>query len=298
MKALGAALMAMILAMAADAPRAQPPAHTAPKAPRPNLPVPPAAKPAASWTEPVTGMAFVAVPKGCFAMGSTTPRPPHGQAWEEVGFKGDLAADERPQHKVCLDAYWIARHEVRRGDWRRLMASTAGSQADDELPMGGVSWDEAMRFVAQLNQRSPGAERFRLPTEAEWEHACRAGSAGDLSPEATFRSALFAAPFRAPVSSAPAGSLAANAWGISDMLGNLWEWVADSYASDAYATHALFNPRHEGSGNRVIRGGSYRSELDKVRCAARGDYPPAEALPQIGFRLVMTRPPADGKAAQ
>ena len=291
---IAAAWLAMAPELVLAAPPTKPPAPKADPAPGPTQPKRPA-----TWVEPLTGIVFVQVPKGCFEMGRKEPLPPSGMTWEDLGLRDDLATDERPQHKVCLDAYWIARHEVRRGDWRRVMATTAAvSLADDDKPMGGVSWDEAMRFIAQLNKHSSGAESFRLPTEAEWERACRAGGNDPLSPEAALRSAWFGSPFRAPLAAAPTASLAPNAWGIHDMLGNLWEWVSDSYAADAYTRHALFNPHHEDSGNRVIRGGSYRSELGKMRCTARGDYPPGETLPQIGFRLVMTRPSPRSMEAQ
>jgi formylglycine-generating enzyme required for sulfatase activity len=298
MRLRAALLAAMALTWASPAAWATPPAPTGPTAERPAASKSPRASVPATWTEPLTGMVFVAVPKGCFEMGSKGPRPPGGQAWEEVGFKGELAADEKPQHQVCLDAYWIARHEVRRADWHRVMTPDTATPANDTLPMGGVSWQDAARFATLLSERASGGESFRLPTEAEWERACRAGQNEELTAEATFRTAWFGAPYRAPVGAAPVASLVPNAWGIFDMLGNVWEWVADSYAADAYAKHALYNPRQEGTGKRVMRGGSYRSELPKVRCATRGDYTPAEALPQIGFRLVMTRPAPPAKAAQ
>ena len=289
------ALVATALAWLPDQGRAAPAAQGAAKRAAPQ---PPASSPLATWTEPLTQMVFVAVPKGCFDMGSKAPRSPSGQVWTEVGYRGDLAANERPQHQVCLDAYWIARHEVRRGDWRRLMPPGEPPQADDSLPQGGVSWAEAVRFAARLSAQSAGGEAFRLPTEAEWERACRAGQDDAPDAETVFRRAWFGAPYRAPVAAAPAASLAPNFWGIFDLLGNHWEWVADGYSADAYARHTLYNPRHEAASDRVIRGGSYRSELAKLRCTARGHYSPAETLPQIGFRLVMTRPAAPGKAAK
>ena len=86
------------------------------------------------------------------------------------------------------------------------------------------------------------------------------------------------------------GALKANAFGLHDMLGNVWEWTEDSYRADAYARHALYNPKAEAAGGpRVIRGGSFRTEWIQTRCAMRGRYAPAETLDTIGMRLVRAR---------
>jgi formylglycine-generating enzyme required for sulfatase activity len=251
------------------------------------------------WTEPLTGMVFVLVPKGCFTMGTKDPMPPSGsQIWDFIGFKGDIAADEKPQHQVCLDSYWIARNEVRLADWRRIAGADFPGEAGGELPKGNVTWEQATRFAALMTKRTAGIEAFRLPTEAEWERACRAGLTDEPSVPDILDQAWFVTPRRAPLQSSPTGRLVGNNWGIFDMLGNVWEWTADSYSADAYSRHALFNPRHDGTGNRVMRGGSYRSELVQIGCGRRSDYPADDSLPQIGFRLVMTRAEPPGKAAK
>lgn len=242
------------------------------------------------WQEPVTGMQFVAVPKGCFRMGAATPlRPKDDPIWEELGYRGHLAADALPRHEVCVDRFWLARHEVRADQWQQVMDSPppAGRGAE---PAAGMSWDEAKRFAKRLGERV--GERFRLPTEAEWEYACRAGAASEAEPEHGKRiesawynpwSGVFGHPALKPTE---VGRLAPNRWGLHDMLGNVWEWTEDSYRVDAYSRHMLYNPVERSGSARVIRGASHRSDALQVRCSMRGSHPAGAGMSQIGLRLV------------
>jgi formylglycine-generating enzyme required for sulfatase activity len=164
--------------------------------------------------------------------------------------------------------------------------------ADPSRPAAGVSWEQAQTFVARLNKLAGPLQLFRLPTEAEWEAACRAGrkEAADPPSAEVFQLAWFSGTNRSLSEPAPVGTLKPNASGLHDMLGNVWEWVEDTYRPDAYAQHGLFNPVITGAGRqRVIRGGSYRSEANQMRCGNRAFYAENDTLPQIGFRLVMTR---------
>ncbi|OWW20817.1 formylglycine-generating enzyme family protein [Noviherbaspirillum denitrificans] len=248
-----------------------------------------------AWTEPVTGMRFIAVPKGCFQMGTRGPVKPMDIApWEHAGFKGKLEADEQPRHEACVDAFLIGEHEVRASDWERVMGE-APPQGSGAAPASGMTWHAAQAFAARLTQlaeQSGARYRFRLPTEAEWEYACRAGEKKDNLPvrRTDIRDVAWYSLQRAP-EPREVGKRKANAWGLYDMLGNVWEWVEDGYRADAYARHALYNPvsKDAADGERVIRGASHRSDFLHVRCGKRASYPANEAMGQIGLRLVRTK---------
>ncbi len=242
------------------------------------------------WQEPLTGMPFVAIPKGCFQMGSKKPvAPPEDLALRHVRFESNLSADERPQHEVCVDAFLMGQYEVRADDWQKLMAAPP-PEGSGQAPAGGISWDAAQALAKRLTEQSDGRHRFRLPTEAEWEYACRAGTKNEATPQSDNRKDVawygaFTTHIEHP---ADVGQRKANAWGLYDMLGNVWEWVEDAYRVNAYAKHALFNPlqRDATSREHVIRGASYLSEDVQVRCANRSSYAADGALGQIGLRLV------------
>jgi formylglycine-generating enzyme required for sulfatase activity len=248
------------------------------------------------WLDPLTDAVFLPVGKGCFSMGSKKlQRPSASHVWLHYGYRGHLNADELPAHRVCLKAFWLGKHEVTAIAWERVMGERPPLGSGSE-PARGLSWLEARRFVTRLNEQSSG-DRFRLPTEAEWEYACHAGGKGDFAPDhlqanqnkltARFAEGGVGEPLAV-------GQLQPNAWGFHDMLGNVWELVADGYRADAYASHALYDPltpQREG-GPAGLRGGSYRSEVTNMRCVNRSYDDVAAALPQYGLRLV--REPARG----
>ena len=251
------------------------PASAAPKAPK-------------IWHEPQTGMAFVALPKGCFQMG--TPPKAIQQVDESLkAVSATLASDETPQHEVCVDAFWIGQTEVRASDWAKVMGEPAPFGLDN-APAGGIRFEAAQEFARRLTQLSTGPNRFRLPTEAEWEYACRGGTRKEKMPFIADQIdiAWYSVELQRTSQPSPVGQLKPNAWGLYDMLGNVWEWVADAYHPAAYAKHALYNPQHKDApgGERVIRGASYRSDYIQLRCANRSSYSATETLGQIGLRLV------------
>jgi formylglycine-generating enzyme required for sulfatase activity len=248
------------------------------------------------WQEPVTGMRFVALPKGCFEMGTPKPvLPKKDFIWTHLGYTGQLAADEMPQHEVCSDALWMGQYEVQSDEWRKVMGQGPASGAGAE-PAAGVSWDEARMFAQRLGELSGGVQQFRLPTEAEWEYACRAGDNSNPQRqmgqkiEGAWYSAWSGVDGQQALWPKVVGQLQPNRWGLHDMLGNVWEWTEDGYRPDAYARHALFKPVTAASAApsslRVIRGASHRSEYLQVRCAVRSAQQADSALPQIGLRLV------------
>lgn len=248
--------------------------------------------PAEIWRESVTGMAFVQIPKHCFAMG--TPEQAFPTA---IGSLRRRLDTERPVHEVCLDAYWIGRHEVRRADWFAVMGGSDMSGLAANSPMTGVTWVEVQEFLTLLNARTPGLN-LRLPTEAEWEHACHAKAAPttqSVFPESLDSIAWFSTltgghSSRRVTAVQAVEQKVANAFGIFDMLGNAWEWVEDSFDHRGYSAHALYNPVIRQAGAPAgIRGGGIRTEAMMLRCETRGWMPVAESDPTLGFRLVKPR---------
>lgn len=242
------------------------------------------------WVEPATGMQFVKVPKGCFKMGTKGKLVTADESTlTQLGVQGDLAPDERPQHEVCVDAFLIGQHEVRASEWEKVMGEPPPGGSGN-APAAGMTWHAAQDFASRLTQLSGAGYRFRLPTEAEWEYACRAGRKDDplLSHGPLIDNAWVAS--HRQVFPSEVGKLKPNKWGIHDMLGNVWEWVEDAYRTDAYGKHVLYNPvlRQGLQGERVLRGGSHRSDPVEARCANRSAYPASDSLRQVGVRLVRT----------
>lgn len=251
-----------------------------------------AAEPA--WREPVSGIELVKIPAGCFAMGAVQA----GERVEGLPFVVP-APNELPRHEVCVDAFWLGRTEVTREQWHRVMApaddaGSVGPLKNADRPMAEISWADALRFVEQLNRVARG--RYRLPTEAEWEYACHGGtpeapvqSQGEALVSlnvATIRQAWYADSARLDPHSEAVGQKAANGWGLFDMLGNVWEWTADAYNADGYARHGAKSPGTTTGAHKVIRGGSYRSNLLLTRCGARNFFPGDGRMPVIGLRVV------------
>ena len=153
-------------------------------------------------------------------------------------------------------------------------------------PVERVSWDDVQEFIRRLNeQESRSGYVYRLPTEAEWEYAARAGTTGarhgDLDSIAWYRD-------NSGRTTHPVGQKRANTWGLHDMLGNVWEWTADWYG--AYPSVAVTDPRGPSAGShRVIRGGGGGSGATAVRPANRGGGSPDSRSNGLGFRLVRTK---------
>jgi formylglycine-generating enzyme required for sulfatase activity len=243
-----------------------------------------------SWVDPLTDSAFLPVKKGCFTMGSRQLQQPSSSlAWLHYGYRGHLNADELPAHRVCVKGFWLGKHEVTAAAWERVLGERPPAGEGNE-PVRGISLHDARRFLVRLNERSPN-DRFRLPTEAEWEYACRAGGNDDavsqylVAAQKSLGARFATTGINGPL---PVGQLKPNAWGFHDMLGNVWEWVADAYRADAYKSHALYDPTTPGrEGDPAgLRGGSYRSEIAHIRCANRSHDLATAALPQYGLRLV------------
>ncbi len=276
------------------------------------------------WIEPVTGMRFVFVPGGCFNMGSRRDEP---------GRDGD----EGPVHRVCLDGFWMGCCEVTvrefgifvnetryktdaeregyswiySGTWQKKAGfdwKNPGFPQDENSPVVNVSWNDAKKMAGWLSEKN--GRIFRLPTEAEWEYACRAGTAtsrfwGDDPGMACEYANVAdeAAKSRFPawhihqcndgfVFTSPAGKFKPNAFGLYDMLGNVWEWCEDNYLARSYQSYPSRNPlvRKRGVSDLVIRGGSWYSRPRYVRSASRDHLHDSHRRGNdVGFRLVIKR---------
>ncbi|MCW5199985.1 SUMF1/EgtB/PvdO family nonheme iron enzyme, partial [Desulfobulbus sp. F1] len=173
-----------------------------------------------SINDDATGMKLAYVPGGCFDMGSPSNEEGHEN-------------DEGPVHKVCVDSFWMGQYEVTQGQWKKIMdANPSEFKKGGNYPVEQVSWDDAQDFIKKLN--SSTGKSYRLPTEAEWEYACRANSSsrycgGDDLDALAWHSK------NSGGSTHPVGGKQGNGFGLYDMSGNVWEWCADQYDSDYYA---------------------------------------------------------------
>ena len=202
-----------------------------------------------TWTDPTTGMEFIWIPKGCFQMGSPTSESGRGE-------------DER-QHEVCVDSYWMGKHEVTNAQYKKFKPD---HNADDKLPVTSMSWQDAVRFAQWLSEKS--GKKIRLPTEAEWEYAARAGTSTAYFWGDSWESRHNYVASIASLKKKPVGSHQPNAWGLHDMLGNAFEWTASSYDSN-YSGAERQVASLEAGGNRVIRGGAWFNGPWTTRSAGR-----------------------------
>ncbi len=220
---------------------------------------PPAALPK-TW-ENALGMSFVRIPAGTFEMG--------------------LSA----RHTVTISqAFYLGVHTVTQGQWEAVMGDNPSSFKGKNRPVEQVSWRDVQEFIRRLKAQEDGGDGYRLPTEAEWEYACRAGTTGDYAGD------LDAMAWYSDNSGGethPVGRKAPNAFGLYDMHGNVWEWVADWYGD--YPSGAVTDPKGPESGSdRVVRGGGWYGPARYARSADRDDGAPGLRVSNLGFRLVRT----------
>ena len=226
-----------------------------------------------SWKSPL-GMEFVWIPAGRFLMGS--PKGEEGRDGDEV------------QHEVRISrGYWLGKYEVTQGEWEAVMGGNPSyfRSCGSRCPVERVSWDDIQEFMRKLNEReSRSGNKYRLPSEAEWEYAARAGTAGlrygELGEIAWYGG-------NSGDRTHPVGQKRANGWGLHDMLGNVWEWTADRYGG--YPSGLVTDPRGPSTGSfRVGRGGGWGDGARIVRSAYRNTGSPGIRYYSIGFRLVRT----------
>jgi formylglycine-generating enzyme required for sulfatase activity len=221
------------------------------------------------------GMEFALIPAGEFDMGS--PASDKDKYDEEV-----------PLHPVKVEkAFYMGKYEVTQKQWREIMGGPAYFEGD--TPAYEVSWEDVQEFIKKLNEKE-GTNKYRLPSEAEWEYAARAGtttrySFGDdeskLGEYAWYDA-------NSGEKTHPVGKKKPNPWGLYDMCGNVWEWVQDKWHG-GYKGAPTDGSAYEGGSwtYRVCRGGSFSSPTIYCRSAARYGVNPDKREPDIGFRLLM-----------
>ncbi|MDM8550059.1 formylglycine-generating enzyme family protein [Desulfobacterales bacterium HSG2] len=232
------------------------------------------------------GMKFVLISPGTFMMGS----PP-----DEPG-----RFDRERLHRVTLTkGFYMQTTEVTQGQWKAVMGNNPSEfkNCGNNCPVEKVSWDDVREFIKKLN-RKEGAGKYRLPTEAEWEYACRAGTDTPFSfgrclstDQANYWGEYFSLP------GCPKGedrgktvsvaSFPANSWGLYDMHGNIHEWCQDTFGTDTYARDQT-DPIYMVGSDRVLRGGSWFSFARICRSADRRNLSPDSRGSNFGFRLART----------
>ncbi len=219
-------------------------------------------------------MEFVLVPAGDFIMGSD----------ENTG-----DGDESPQHKVTFTRpFYLGKFEVTQEQWSALMGGNPSEFHGPHRPVDNVSWNDCQAFLARLSAKT--GRRFALPTEAQWEYACRAGTAtpwsfGERETDAADYGWLAA---NSGGATHPVGEKKPNAWGLHDMHGNVWEWCADWYEKHAYAASDVTDPTGPAaSTSRILRGGAWGEHPNNARSAVRNCIGPDTHHNGTGFRCVM-----------
>jgi len=230
------------------------------------------------------GMEFVWIPPGNFMMGSLKSEPGR--------------ADDETLHEVTLTkGFYLQTTEVTQGQWKAVMGKNPSCfKKGAAYPVERVSWEDCREFIMLLN-RKEGTDTYRLPTEAEWEYACRAGTRGPFYTGACLSTAEAHYDGRYPLPGCPKGthpeqpmpvkSFVPNAWGLYDMHGNVWEWCADWYG--AYPGGSVSEPMWPLSEPaRVLRGGCWYDSARSCRSANRANYKPGGRYEVRGFRLSRT----------
>jgi len=234
----------------------------------------PSGKAGETRTFTVNGVSFkmVRIPAGEFMMGSPPNEPERG--------------DDETQHRVRISRdFWMGQTEVTQGLWKAVMGSNPSyfSNCGDDCPVEQVSWHECQEFIQKLNGMVSGGN-FRLPTEAEWEVACRAGTTG---PYAGDLDAMGWYVENSGSKTHGVGQKQPNAWGLYDMHGNVFEWCQDWYGG--YPAGSVTDPTGPSSGSiRVLRGGSWYYVAGFCRSADRNRDTPGSRSFSLGLRLART----------
>ena len=221
----------------------------------------------------LAGMEFVRVPSGEFVMGADS---------------AESVVNERPLTRVRLtEGYYLGKYEVTQAQWEAVMGSNPSrfDECGQNCPVEVVSWEDVQEYIGRLNALA-GEKRYRLPTEAEWEYAARAGTSTDHYAESVDMIAWHAG--ISGLRTHPVGRKIPNAWGLHDMLGNVSEWVEDWYGD--YPGGSVTDYRGPSTGSfRVARGGGWYSDARYCRATYRGVLRPGYRRSNLGFRLARTK---------
>lgn len=242
------------------------------------------AQAAEPWTVPDVNMVLQPIPAGNFTMGS--PKKEQGRG-----------VDEGPQHPVTISRdFWLGKYEVTQQEWQAVMGTNPSHfQGDGSRPVENVSWNDAVDFCQKLTVQQRTAGRtlpdgyiYRLPTEAEWEFACRAGTTtryytgdedSDLAEAGWYGG-------NSGNQTHPDGQKKPNAWGLYDMHGNVWDWCEDWYGP--YTKAAVVDPTGPGTGYfHVVRGGGWWRNAAASRSASRDHHMASYHFSNVGFRVAL-----------
>lgn len=248
-----------------------------------------------------SGIKFVKIKTGSFLMGS--PPSELGRKWDEK------------RHKVSITrSFYMSATEITQSQWFKIMKynPAAFKECGGNCPVESVSWNDCQEFIKKLN-KIEGTTQYRLPTEAEWEYACRAGSKTafangditvsqcDIDPNLDKMgwycgNTGFTKPIIYDLAPKPVGYKKPNAWGLFDMHGNVNEWCLDScktrsllrtgVVTDTYGKDKITNPLSKKGPNRVFRGGSWNTSAKYSRSANRGSFLPPAKRSYLGFRII------------
>ncbi|QLC49710.1 formylglycine-generating enzyme family protein [Methanolobus zinderi] len=224
------------------------------------------------------GMQFIRVPAGEFEMGSVE---------KEINW----FRNEDPPHKVSImKEFYLGKFPVTQKQWLEIMDRNPSKFTGEDNPVDRISWNDAQEFIKKLNEREE-TKTYRLPSEAEWEYACRAGtttkySFGDSESELDDH-AFYG---NQDIGSHPVGIKKPNPWGLYDMYGNVWEWMQDVYHDSYESAPADGSAREDNNGKimRVVRGGSWQTSAVGCRSASRYFLPQLarRKSSRVGLRLV------------
>ena len=229
---------------------------------------------------PILNAKFVLIPAGTFMMGSA----------ENESYRGD----GETLHQVTISKpFYLQKTPVTQRQWEVVMGNNPSEFKGEDMPVETLSWDDVQEYIQKLNELS-GESLYRLPTEAEWEYACRAGSNGRycFGSDKTMLGEYAWGMTNSNGTTHPVGLKRPNAWGLYDMHGNICEWVQDWYGENYYGKSPHDDPKGPSSGSlRVLRGGSW---FFSQGASARGRNYPGERNNHHGFRLVASAiPPPD-----
>jgi formylglycine-generating enzyme required for sulfatase activity len=234
------------------------------------------------------GIPFVWIPPGTFIMGTDETAEAISDRYGDLEF---FFRGEQPAHTVTIsEGFWMGQYEVRQMDWLALMTENPSEFPGPNRPVERVSWDMCQSYIAALNERGEGT--FRLPTEAEWEYVCRAGTTTEFSFGDSLSNLADHAWYfeNSGFKTQPVGELLPNPLGIYDIHGNVYEWCADWYDEDYYAVSPETDPAGPETGRfRVRRGGFYQRVQSFCRSSFRTWNGPESQLSSSGFRLVRER---------
>jgi uncharacterized protein (TIGR02996 family) len=230
------------------------------------------------WTNSLE-MKFAWIPAGTFMMGSQTK--------EKQRLKNET------RHQVTLSkGLWLVVYPVTQAAWNAVMGNNPSHSQGSDLPVETVSWQDCQNFLRKFSKTD--SHSYRLPTEAEWEYACRAGTTTPFSFGETISAdqANCHDPYLdgKGAKTTPVGRFPPNAWGLYDMHGNVWEWCQDRYGK--YPRGKVVDPEGPANGRkRVFRGGCFCVNARYVRSALRNGVVPSDTYDTVGFRVAMTPGP-------